>query len=110
MYIFPFTFDHVEKYISDLSNVVFLIAIIEFGMFLTLVLEYIVMKGVGRTAEAEEMFKMTPFLRWTIFSRTKRHILVTDTTLQLISECANSLLFGTWNTTSPDIENGRTNI
>lgn len=63
----------------------------------TLVLEYMVIRGVGRTAEAEEMFRMRPFFRWTIFSRTKRHIRVTDTTLQLINEWANSLLFGTWN-------------
>ena len=61
----------------------------------TLVLEYMVIRGVGRTAEAEEMFRMRPFLRSTILSRTSRHILVTDTTLQLINECENSVTLGT---------------
>lgn len=63
-------------------------------MVCTLVLEYIVMRGVGRTAEAEEMLRMRPFLRSTICPRTRMHILVTETTLQLMRDEENSVALG----------------
>ncbi len=53
-----------------------------------------VMSGVGRTAEAEEMFKISPFLRSTIWPKTRMHILVTETTLQLMRDCENSVALG----------------
>lgn len=52
----------------------------------TFVLEYMVIKGVGRTADAEETFKINPFLRSTICLSTRMHICVTEITLQLIND------------------------
>ena len=60
----------------------------------TLVLEYIVISGVGRTAEADEMLRISPFFRSTIWPSTRMHILVTETTLQLISDEENSVALG----------------
>lgn len=64
---------------------------------LTLVDEYMVMRGVGRTAEAEDTLRISPFLRSTILGRTSRHIWVTDTTLQLMSCWENSVALGICN-------------
>ena len=64
-------------------------------LFFTFVLEYIVMRGVGRTADAEDTFRINPFLRSTIWLITKMHICVTDTTLQLMRDWENSVALGT---------------
>ena len=52
-------------------------------------LEYNVMRGVGKKAEAEEMFRINPFLRSTIWGRTSNDMRVTERTLQLMSDSQN---------------------
>ena len=42
------------------------------------------MRGVGRTAEHEETFKMRPFLRLTICPTTMAHMFATDEELQFM--------------------------
>ena len=61
----------------------------------TFVLEYIVIRGVGSTADAEDTFRINPFLRSTICLKTRIHICVTETTLQLIRDWENSVALGT---------------